>query len=207
MNNNLDRVTRVYKLQLKYRDCFLQVLMAFHDAEFTLKLRTIGNSWEEATRASKSISTVFGLYGLLKPPLARCCQHQKLSSKKHKSVPVRIKICSTSILSFPTIAAISTTPPCNNRLSNHSNWIRSNFLICVANTILKSFPWVKHNIAYSNSWHWHPLFISRNKVNIYFPLYRVINNYTQKYLGSISGFIVNKFTTKDTEVLVIRTKA
>lgn len=87
VNNNHDRVTRVNKFQLNYRDCFLQVIVAFRDAEFTLKLGTIGNAWEEATEAFENISITpwMQIYGLLRTSLVCCCQHQKLSSKKHKS--------------------------------------------------------------------------------------------------------------------------
>ena len=54
----MTRVSRVHKLRLNYRGCFLHVTTAFRDADFTFKSRIKG-TWE-ATEAFKIISTLFG---------------------------------------------------------------------------------------------------------------------------------------------------
>lgn len=89
------------------------------DAEFTLKLRTIGNAWEEASEAFKIISTLFGcrfmaLRGHYWCDAANLKSFLLSSTSQH--------LCSLKSAPASVHGAISITPPPNNRPGHPFKW-------------------------------------------------------------------------------------
>lgn len=168
--NNHDRGTRVYKFQLKYRECFLQVPRAFRNAEFALKLRTRRRAWEEASEAFKIISTLFGcrltaLWGnylyvaanlksfLLSGTSQRLCSFISAPASVHGAISITLTPNNRPGHPFK-LESFTFSPQCKPRCKQKIVNIGSNLLIQIRiiivpvclNTILKLLPWVTQKV-------------------------------------------------------------